>query len=275
MPRCKLCRARFNYDGSWSRSEYCLKCDLALFQVEEALQLYIEGSPPGWLRDALTHVGWIFESYPRTAAYLNLATEIMFDFVIGGDSSLEEDELTELRYMSISPNAARRVLEAAFIIANDSGRLLPGPLVMEISNIRLTEYRLSSREFKEKVKEVRGVLAVALTLALINEGNFKPQRPVSLFRIFSQNIINSGLDDSVSISKTLSESSFEDACITLSPRQRRRLKWHMVGFSTGNPSVIENIDDQMNLVFDGSIVLYMDRMRERYRERMRQREREA
>ena len=274
-PRCGLCGVDFTYDGSWLHSEFCLKCDLALFQIEEALDMYIRRNPPGWIRKALTHVGWIFESYPRTAAYLNLATELMFGFVIEGENSLDEDELTELRYMRISPNAARRVLEAAFVIEKGTGPLLPGPLVMEITNILLVDFRLTSPDFTSKVKEVRGVLAVALTLALIEEGNFTPQRPLSLFRIFAQNIINSGLDDSSAISEEISARSFDDACIKLTPRQRTRLKWHMAGFSTGSPSVIERIDDDMSMVFDSDILIYMDRMRERYRERLRSREREG
>ena len=76
----------------------------------------------------MTHIGWIFESYPLTAAYLNLATELMFDFVIGGELSVEEDDLTELSYMHISAKRVRKVLEEAFLIEPGDDRLYPGPL---------------------------------------------------------------------------------------------------------------------------------------------------
>jgi hypothetical protein len=248
-----------------------LKCDIALFQVEEAVELYLAGDPPDWLRKAMTHIGWIFESYPLTAAYLNLATEIMFDFVIGGEASIDDAELTELNYMRVSPNAVKKVLEESYLIETGDSKVYPGRLVDEISKLRLTEYNLKNDEFREKVQEVRGVLSVALTLALVRFGRFKPQRPLSLFRILAQNMLNSGLNDSADISRTLSEQSFEDACVAISARQKRRLKWHISGFSTGHPYVIENIDENMNIVFDVDIVTYMDRMRERYRERKRAR----
>ncbi|MGQ4871756.1 MAG: hypothetical protein ACP6IT_07955, partial [Candidatus Thorarchaeota archaeon] len=65
--------------------------------------------------------------------------------------------------------------------------------------------------------------------------------------------------------------SFRTACFKIGSRQRRRLLWHISGFSTGHPYIIENIDENYNLVFNGDIVEYMERVRERYRDRQRSR----
>lgn len=269
--KCELCNTQFNYDGSWENQNLCINCEIALFQLEESVQLYVKGEAPGWLRKAMIHFGWIFESYPLTAAYLNLGTEILFDFVIGKETSLSDEDLEENHYLAATIDEVKDVLSDAFMIEIQNDLILPGKLTKEIDKIRLEQYNLNTDEFQEKVQEVRGVLSVALTLAIINSGKYRPQRPLALFRILGQNIINSGLDQNTAIKKKMGETSFLDGCLAINDRQKRRIIWHMSGFSTGHTRIIEDIDDDMNLVFDSDILIYMDRMRERYRERLRAR----
>jgi hypothetical protein len=243
---------------------------LAFFQVEEILDIYLKGDAPDWIRNAVTQLGWLFESYPRTAVFLNVATELMFDFVIDNEIQLEEHDLKEFNFTGASPNKVLKVLREALIINTANGKIYPGALIEEITKLRLTKLKLKSHEFQEKVREVRGVLSVALTLGIIKVGQIRPKKPLAVFRILAQNIINSGLSSDM-INKTLSDIGFENACISITPRQRRRMKWHLSGFSTGHPYIIEDIDDDMNMVFDEDIVFYMENIRERYRERQRSR----
>lgn len=274
--KCDLCGTKFKYDGSWRSPKHCFKCDLALFQLEESVDIYLQGNPPGWLRKAMIHFGWIFESYPLTAAYLNLATEIIFDFVIGNEGHLTNQDLEEIHYMAATVDEVKVVLESAALIIVDGNKIRPGRLTEEIDRIRIAQYRLNTTEFQEKVQEVRGVLSVALTLAIVKSGDYRPQRPLALFRILGQNIINSGLEDTRSINRKMSEISFEDACLAINDKQKRRILWHMSGFSTGHTRVIEEIEkngSSIDLVFDSEMMVFMDRIRQRYRKRLRARTR--
>lgn len=271
--KCALCNASMKSGGKRISLELCHRCDLAFFQIEEVLASYMDGNPPDWMRKAMAHVGWIFESYPRTAAFLNLATEVMFDFVIGEAPSLGEDDLKEFRYVKVSPNEILTLLEEAYLIIRDAGKIMPGRLIDEIKAVRIVDYPIKSKEFTERIREVRGVLAVAITMGLLKSGRFRPQRPLTLFRILAQNILVSGLDDGRAIERTMSQVSFEAACHKISPRQRSHLLWYMSGFSSGQPYIMQDLNDKGWIVFDGTIIEFMERMRERYRERMRMRPR--
>lgn len=267
--KCALCDAPMKSGGKRISLELCHRCDLAFFQIDEVLANYMDGNPPDWMSKAMMHVGWIFESYPRTAAFLNLATEVMFDFVIGEEPSLGEDDLKEFRHMKVSPNEVMILLEEAYLIIREDGQILPGRLIDEIKAVRITDYPIRSKEFTERIREVRGVLAVAITMGLLKSGRFRPQRPLTLFRILSQNILVSGLDDERAIEQTMSQVSFEAACHKISPRQRSHLLWYMSGFSSGQPYIMQDLNDKGWIVFDNTIIEFMERMRERYRERMR------
>lgn len=271
--KCRLCDQKI-YKNDVRLSEHlCSNCDLAFFQIKEVLDEYLKGSPPSWIRNAMTHIGWVFESYPRTAAYLNLATEILFDFVIGAKPSLAEVDLEEFRYVRTSPKAILAVLEEAHIIRKQQDEILPGKLTQELQKLRLAEFDIRSMEFRAKIKEARGVLSVALTIGLLKMDEFRPQKPLTLFRILAQNIIASGVDVDRAIQETMSQISFDAACCAVSARQSQHLVWRMSGLDSGEPKIIAGIDEDDYLVFDPVILEYMHRMRERYRERIRERER--
>lgn len=261
---CQICGAK-----RLGSETICRRCELSLFQVTDILQTYIrEKQPPDWLVSAVGELAWIFSEYPRTKAYLNTAMEITWTFILDGLIEINVDDVSEVNFTMLSRDRIINLLEEAMIIKKHKEKLLPGPLVEKLRNVRWEGYQLNTPEIKEKLLEIQGILSIALTRALVREKSFLPRRALAIFHMLSENMIQSGEQ----IKPVIPEFVFRAASAGLTARQKRHIQYIMSGFLDGHTKIISDVVDG-ELSLKDVMVEYCKNMRERWRRRERERKR--
>lgn len=265
MGVCEICGGVHSGDGN-----LCDKHSLTIFQVINGLEEFIKcNPPPKWLANGLREIGWIYQQYPVTAGYFNTAEEVVETFVIDQVSAININDLEEVNYTTHPTERILTLLERALIIERGGNRLRPGRLTRRLQETRLGGYDMDTPEIKEKIKEMHGVLTLALTKSLLKEGGFLPRKIISVLDLLSEQMLAGGAEIELKVPKI----RIDLALLPLPHRQRNRTVRVMSGFADGETKVIADIDNVGNMTLKESIKPYLTETRNRWRTRERELER--
>lgn len=262
---CELCKRQ----SRLKNTKLCDNCELALFQIDTILSLYLENeSPPPWLLNGLIQIAsWIYFNNPHGSGFFNTANEIVEIFAIDRNETLPIDELSEINYTNLPAKTVLDTLKKALIIDYDTKNIYPGAISKKLIKIRWEGYEMNSQEVKMKINEIHGIIAVAVTKSLVVSNKHKPQRALGLFKLMSKLIFESF--DTGEINPYISEYDLDLAFNKLPTRQKNKIKRELCGFSDGETKIINDKDIEGNMPLKDSVITYIENMRERYRERER------
>ena len=253
----------------------CDKHSLTMFQVVTSLEEFIKNNPPPkWLTDGLQEMGWIYQQYPRTFGYFNTAEEVVQTFVVEQVPKIHVDEIKEINYTALPNERVLNMLERAWIAERDGRYIRPGKLTRRLQETRLGGYDLNTPEIKEKIKEFRGILTLALTKSLLEnleEEGFMPRQIIAVLDLLSTQMLASGEE----IDRNVPSIRVDSALYYISPRQRYRTVRIMSGFRDGETKILTDVDERGDMIIKESMVPYLTEMRERWRTRERELERGA
>jgi len=234
-----------------------------MFQVTVILESYMnEDTPPEWLSKSIGEFAWILEEYPPTAAFFNVAQEVLHDFILDEQNELSVEDLKELGFTNWPRDRILHLLELAKVVELEDGHVHPGKLTQNLIRTRWAGYELADEDYANQMVEFKGVLSISLVYSLLQEEWLTANRAFGIISIFSL-LIMSEIDPTV-----IDDTTFRYALQHLGARQKRRIEYHLTGLKDGVPKMIIDATDA-GLVLKPCMVDYVDRMRERYRERSR------
>jgi len=250
----------------------CEVCELNLFQIDQILEAYMkERSPPSWITNIAYELDFIYKRNLRTRAYFNAAQEVIYRFSVEKEPNFPLDNIKEINQSQIPRHKILTILENAYLIEIKDFRVYPGALTRKLQNIRWEGYALNETQMVLVRQEIKGILSIALTRALIETKEFIPREALSILNLLSQQMLKADGE----IGREIRTYRQRIAFARITPRQSRFLIREMGGF--GNNSevrICKDIDDEGNLILKDVVIDYLTRMRERWRERDRERYRE-
>lgn len=259
--KCKLCRRRTS-----NGADFHEKCEKTLFQLNEIIFYYEDGSPPEWLSEALCELAWVYYHNVRTSGYFNVASEISERFIIENEQAIRRNEIRELGITTVPEGEILELLSEGNIITYDDKLVYPGEFLIKARDIAEKGDELGSPEATLKRKEMFGFLAVCLTRALVYFTNHGiPRTALSIFHLLSEQMIRCN-----EYQDTISDSAIFSAFGDLSMRQKFNQMRRMAGFDpNGEVKIIRDIDHNGTPHLKPCMVIYVDNMRERFRSRDR------
>lgn len=266
---CSLCGIEPVSENSENR--LCEICELDLFQINQILEAYMEDrTQPSWITDMVCELDFIYERNLRTRAYFNAAQEVIYRFSVEKESGFPLDDIKEISQSQIPRHKIITILENAYLAEIKDFRVYPGVLTRKLQNIRWEGYELNAPQMVLGRQEIKGVLSIALTKALIETKEFVPREALSILNLLSQQMLEADAE----IRRETKPYRQRIAFARITPRQAKFLIKTMGG--SGNNSrtkICRDIDDEGNLVLKDIVIDYLTRMRERWRERERERTR--
>lgn len=246
----------------------CETCELSLFQVNQILEAYMEDkSPPFWITKMARELDFIYERNMRTRAYFNATQEVTFRFSVDKESSFPLDDIEEINQSQLPRYKIISILEKSYLAEIRDSVVYPGVLTRKLQDIRWEGYTLDTTQMALKLQEIKGVLSIALTKALIETKEFIPRAALSILNLLSQQI----LEAEEEIRSEIKTYRQYIAFARITQRQSNLLRWAMAGFEDSRPRICKDIDDEGNIILKDIVIDYLTRMRERWRERERER----
>ena len=265
LEHCSLCNRQKQSDGR----KNCLKCEISLFQIDSIIDDYINNNnPPQWLIDGLGEIfSWGYTGNPIGAGFFNTANEIAEIFAIDRLEEIPRDDLKEINYTNLSQEKILKILKNALLIEYDGSSIYPGPILRKLIEVRWEGYEMDTPQVKQKLKEMHGIVSVAITKGLLLENRRKPRYALAVFQLISHIMLSNGIGGE--IDTTITEYDLDISLNKLVRRQQDRIKRTMMGFSDGVPKIIKDKDIQGKMPLKEIAIDYIEKMRERYRERER------
>jgi hypothetical protein len=263
---CSICGGAISDPDSGAM---CVRCQLAVFQLETILDTYVTSrQPPDWIIDGLIEItSWIYKGSTRGAVFFNVASEVAEQFLIECDNRIPIDELEEANYSALPVNKILDVLRDAQIITYNSEYVMPSALIERLRNLKLEGYAMGSEAIKLKLKEMHGVIAASIAFTTLKEQHYRPQKALAILKLISQLIARS--DPTGDIEGVLTEYDVDVAFNKLPIRQQNKTMRQMSGFDDGETKIIEDIDSDSNMPIKDCVIAYAENIRERFRERER------
>lgn len=247
----------------------CNTCRLTLFQIDEILNSYIEeGGPEPWAVKISRELDFIYNRSLITLGYFNATQEVVFRFIIDGETSFSKDDIDEVNVSSLPRDKILNLLEKGYVISIKDGAVYPGPLTLKLKETRWEGYELDTTEIVLKFQEIRGIITLALTKALIESNIRMPRAAISILSLLSNQILNSEEEIEKEIGLINQQISFG----SVTERQERFLKWAIGGVNDGRTRIARDIDDEGNIILKDHVIDYLVRIRKRWREIERMRE---
>jgi len=231
LVKCRLCQRQKQNNGNI----YCEKCNISLFQIKSILDEYIFNSnPPLWMTEGLGELfSWIYSGNPSGSGFFNTANEIVEIFAIDRVDKIPRSDLSEINYTNLPEERILKILKDALIITYDPKFLYPGPLSQKLIDVRWEGYEMDTPEIKQKLKEIHGIIAIAITNGLlIGEHSRKPQYALAVFQLLSHIMTVNGINGD--IDPIISEYDLDVTLNKLAPRQRAKIRRAMLGFFDGD-----------------------------------------
>ena len=261
--KCKLC-------GRKSYGEYCILCEYSLLQIDEIIRLYLEGTPPGDMDDAVAELDNIYYSNLRIRVFYNTACEAVHCAIVNPDSPIT---LIEPNFSAIPQPKVLSVLEESGIISRREEEIFAGPLLKKLIRLRLTKYGLSSPEFSKQLKIIYAILTLTITKTLLRHEEFIPQIVLGVLRVISTHVTRNL--KSTTIPRTIPRSTWETGLKGMNPREKLHIEWDLLGLSAKTDSrIFEDYDsDREQFISKECMVCYYEYIRSRIRERELERSR--
>lgn len=276
---CKLC-------GQSCPGDLCQECDLLYLGTRTIYQMYRSGNIEDWAKDFVRELDFTFKRDNRSNRYFEVANEVML-LTIGRDTS--RIPINELRALRDRPQEEIRELLEVLARAGIA-RLMGDEIVLDDLGLKLRQLlpagvTLISEEFRAPAEEARGAICVALAMTLIEstvegDNSRRPRTYLLWMKRLSRHCARF-LPISDPIDKSMWGVEFFEGgqragqyAVRISPRQREREFADVVGLGGAPAKIVERIEEKRPGKFDiflkDSVVVYLERLRERYRERERE-----
>lgn len=277
---CKLCRAEADSE------EICQVCSFTIDATEWILEMYSQGQPPDWVSDFVRELSFTFERDLRRAQGLfNVANEIIIvgfrDFPAGIIPILQLEQLADRPRSEVRDIIS--VLERAKI-----ARLQGDSIVVEELGLRLVQIipsgaDLLSETYQEYVDEMRGALCVVLARELIEEwlnDETDRGRPRSYLLNMNRlsNYVAMNLPRPAPIEPEVDGAEFfvqPERRLQIGDAQLIKIMKDLLGLCGGPPRIINSVTAMpgggFKVTLKDSVILFLERLRERQRERLRPR----
>lgn len=262
ITKCEFCGYRIRGEGKLHG-----ECQRTKFQIEEIINLYLEGEPPDWLTNALAELSWLYEENIRYSSFFNAASEIAEFFIIGGEQFISIDTLDTLNISSIPNSRIIQCLVDSKLIEVNDNKIFPTKILKQGRNEIMKGNELGSEIATNKRKEFYGFLAVSLTKMLMDNLSFGgfPHDAIAIFQVISFQMYGAEEGENV-----LTPGRITSGMRDLTKYRRMRKCRKMAGFdSSGHTKIIKDKQGEDYILKD-EIVEYVDQMRERYRDRERE-----
>jgi hypothetical protein len=262
--KCKLC-------GNKSYGVYCKLCEYTLLQIDEIIKLYLEGTPPEEIDNAIVEFDRIYFSNLRIRTFYNTACEaIRFVIVNPPNSPLI---LMEPNFSNIPEPKVLAILEESKIITRKEDQAYAGPLLDRLIRLRLTKYGLSTTEFAKQLRIIYAVLTLVVTKTLLKYEEYVPQIVIGVFRVISAHIARNF--DSMRIPKEIPRSTWDSGLRGMNPREEIHLEWDLLGLTANtNPRIFDDYDTEREQFISKPCMLnYYEYVRDIIRERQLERDR--
>ena len=255
--KCKLC-------GRKSFGEYCTLCEYSLLQIDEIIRLYLEGTPPEDIDDAVAEFDRIYFSNLRIRVFYNTACEAVHWAIVRPNSPIT---LLEPNFSTIPETKVLSVLEESGIISRRRDGIYAGPLLKKLIRLRLTRYGISSPEFSKQLRIIYAILTLTVTKTLLKHEEFIPQIVMSIFRVVSAHVFHNL--KSVKIPREVPRSTWKTGLKGMNPREEMHIEWDLLGLTANtNPRIFEDYDpDREQFISKECMVCYYEYIRSRMRER--------
>jgi len=240
--------------------------------MEEIINSYRSGEQlPKWIMEATKEFDFLYRRDPRTRTFFNVAIEIAEMAILDNKTEFYWNELLEPEYTKISESNIIRILEKAWIIKRSGEKFQIGDLIRRLRRYRLLDYPLNSEEVKKTIQEMHGVLAIAITHALITDPKitqkYIPRGALGIFSLLSAHILEHINDNN--IPDKISVYTQDEGFRIMGKRQERHTKYYMCGFHDGTTRILQDVDENGNILLKPAMTNYIERIRERYRTRVR------
>ena len=285
MKRCKIC-------GLSSDGPLCEICSLSLLQINELYSILKESiirkeEPPPWTLKASRKIADMLITYPMFAAYENVSSGLILEFLISDESELAAginlDELEELKTTYIDRDKIiEHLVEMGIIRVDENRNAYPGPFM---------EYLLDTKKIYGDDFSSSGwsaALSVLKTFIIINlikekidksikgEGRL-PRQAFTVFRLLSSVVKNEVGNENYRETKqfTISENDWILSTTLLKGgKNKRRFFLNATGIIDVEAKIISDVDENNNLVLhkdlNGLIIHMIERVREMERDRYRE-----
>ena len=255
--KCKLC-------GGPAYGEYCRLCDYTLFQIDEILRLYLEGTPPEAMDKAIAEFDRIYFSNLRLRVFYNTACEAVYCAMMNPNSPLT---LFEPNFSTVPEPKVLAILEESGIVSREGESVIAGPLLKKLIRLRLTGYLFTSEDFSKQLGIVYAILTLTVTRTLLKHEEFIPQIVVGIFRVISAHVFRNV--SSTSIPREIPRSTWDTGFKGINPREEAHVEWDLLGLTPNtNPRIFENYDSEKEqFVSKECMIYYYEYIRDRLRER--------
>jgi len=261
--KCKIC-------GGKAYDEYCKLCEYALFQIDEIIKLYLEGTPPENMDNAIAEFDRIYYSNPRLRVFYNTACEAVHHVIA---SPNEPINLVEPNFSATPEPKVIAILEESGIISRRDGEIYAGPLLEKLIRIRLMGYAFIDQEFSKQLRVIYSVLTITITKTLLKHEEFNPRGIMGVFRLISAHILHN--IKSIKIPREIPRSTWETGFKGVTSRVQNHMEWDLLGLSPNtSPRIFEDYDPKREKYKSKECMLYYyeyirNRIRERELERTR------
>jgi hypothetical protein len=245
-------------------------CEYTLFQIDEILRLYLEGTPPEAMDKAIAEFDRIYFSNMRLRVFYNTACEAVHCAMMAPNSPLE---LVEPNFSTIPEPKVLAVLEESGIISREGEIVIAGPLLKKLIRLRLTGYLFTSEDFSKQLGIVYAILTLTVTRTLLKHEEFIPQIVVGIFRVISAHVHRNS--SSRLIPREIPRSTWDTGFKGINPREEIHVEWDLLGLTPNtNPRIFENYDpEREQFVSKQCMIYYYEYVRDRLRERELERSR--
>ncbi len=237
------------------------------------------GQPEGILALMMAELDFLYKRNTTLFGYLNTASELTFEFVLGEAPTVAIADLREVNFTRLPDTEVLRLMETALLVTRDHERLSPGPLTLKLKDLRMQEFRVRSPEFQAAMSQAIGVIAVALTKALFDlygveegRGGRFPRSAMAVLHLLAALVIEADANHRPIDSRLPYDRFLSITQKMLTARQQRFAVYLFVSILDGRARLIKDYDPtEHTLVLDDVVVKFLERIRELIRERERER----
>jgi hypothetical protein len=234
--------------------------------------MYLEGTPPEAMDEAIAEFSRIYYSNLRLRVFYNTACEAVSCAMMSPEPNTALN-LFEPNFSQIPEPKILTILEESGIISREGEKIFAGKLVKKLIRLRLTGYPFTSENFSRQLKIVYAILTLILTKTLLKHEEFVPQIVVGIFRVISIHIFQNA--HSKSIRREIPRSTWNKGFKRINPREEIHVEWDLLGISPNtHPQIFEDYNvEREEFISKPCMIYYYQYIRDRLRERTEERER--
>lgn len=226
-------------------------------------------APDAVISNFLREVRALYRDNLKNSAYFNAASEIVREFV---DSDHNEIPIRNIRSIARSQVPKPRILSVlseARIIEQEGSFLKPGELAQSILRVQWEMFPRNSDRWERRIREVYGLLVIALTITLVRLDVDTPRSALAVFHMVSKQVIAADSMGEDQVDNTIPQFRVSGSFSKAGIGAQSNIERDLLGFNTdGQPKIVKDVNDDDGAWIPKEISMeYMNRVLERWRDR--------